>query len=196
MAKKFKVDDIVRGIKGNGHSITNEHMIKGKVVSTYKDQVGVYKMKVRVLEHINPWLVDDIEYTVDNSTSKFELVKKVPEVIVIYRKDNKVIAHNKATDEKAEAKCSLEDKFDFNVGAKLAFSRLMCELEPEDTWYNGKVVCVDNDLNKTLYTVGKIYEFKDGYMIADNGYSKPYRAVKSFKDFMTITASKFIEVVE
>ena len=47
------------------------------------------------------------------------------ETIVIYRKDNEVIALDKRTGKKAIAKCSSEDTFDFNVGAKLAFDRLM-----------------------------------------------------------------------
>lgn len=47
------------------------------------------------------------------------------ETIVIYRKDNKVIALDKKTGKKAIAKCSPEDAFDFNIGAKLAFDRLM-----------------------------------------------------------------------
>jgi hypothetical protein len=47
------------------------------------------------------------------------------ETIVIYRKDNEVIALDKRTGKKAIAKCSPEDTVDFNVGAKLAFDRLM-----------------------------------------------------------------------
>lgn len=47
------------------------------------------------------------------------------ETIVIYRKDNEVIALDKGTGKKAIAKCSPEDTFDFNIGAKLAFERLM-----------------------------------------------------------------------
>ena len=49
----------------------------------------------------------------------------VNETIVIYRKDRDVIAVDKVTGDKAIAKCSQEDTFDFNVGAKLAFDRLM-----------------------------------------------------------------------
>lgn len=49
------------------------------------------------------------------------------ETIVIYRKDNKVIALDKSTGEKAEAKCNPADEFDFRTGAKLAFNRLMGE---------------------------------------------------------------------
>lgn len=56
-----------------------------------------------------------------------DLVKTQNETIVIYRKDNKVIALDKSTGEKAEAKCNPADEFDFRTGAKLAFNRLMGE---------------------------------------------------------------------
>lgn len=54
------------------------------------------------------------------------------DTIVIYRKDNEVIALNKATGDKAAAKCSPEDEFDFYVGAKLAFQRLLGETPDEN----------------------------------------------------------------
>ena len=47
------------------------------------------------------------------------------ETIVIYRKDNEVVSLDKRTGKKAIAKCSPEDTFDFNIGAKLAFDRLI-----------------------------------------------------------------------
>lgn len=56
-----------------------------------------------------------------------DLVKTQNETIVIYRKDNKVIALDKSTGEKAEASCNPADEFDFRTGAKLAFNRLMGE---------------------------------------------------------------------
>ena len=55
------------------------------------------------------------------------LEKVESENIVIYRKDNKVIALDKSTGEKAEANCNPADEFDFRTGAKLAFNRLMGE---------------------------------------------------------------------
>lgn len=54
-------------------------------------------------------------------------LEKVDTTIVIYRKDNKVIALDKSTGEKAEANCNPADEFDFRTGAKLAFNRLMGE---------------------------------------------------------------------
>ena len=61
-----------------------------------------------------------------------ELVERKPnECIVIYRKDSDVIALDKCTGKKAVAKCSPDDEFDFNIGAKLAFERLEA-LEKQD----------------------------------------------------------------
>lgn len=61
-----------------------------------------------------------------------ELVERKPnECIVIYRKDSDVIALDKRTGKKAVAKCSPDDEFDFNIGAKLAFVRLAA-LEKQD----------------------------------------------------------------
>lgn len=57
-----------------------------------------------------------------------DMLEKVgSETIVIYRNDNKVIALDKSTGEKAEANCNHADEFDFRTGAKLAFNRLMGE---------------------------------------------------------------------
>lgn len=56
-----------------------------------------------------------------------DLVNHQNETIVIYSNDNKVVALDKTTGEKAEAKCNPADEFDFRTGAKLAFIRLMGE---------------------------------------------------------------------
>jgi hypothetical protein len=66
--------------------------------------------------------------------------------------------------------------------------------------YNGKVVCVDNCANKGCYTVGKIYQFKDGAITCDDGfvinYDGHHNKFYSFEDFANFSGSKFIEVVE
>ncbi|WP_405380198.1 hypothetical protein [Phascolarctobacterium sp.] len=63
--------------------------------------------------------------------------------------------------------------------------------------YNGKVVCVDNGQNTGLYTVGKLYKFKDGIMVADNGKKYPTaQEIYSFEDWARWTGSKFIEIKE
>lgn len=63
----------------------------------------------------------------NHAEDALDLVKTQNETIVIYRKDNKVIALDKSTGEKAEAKCNPADEFDYRTGAKLAFNRLMGE---------------------------------------------------------------------
>lgn len=47
------------------------------------------------------------------------------ETIVIYSKEREVIALDKATGDKAIARCNPADEYDFQIGAKLAFDRLM-----------------------------------------------------------------------
>lgn len=62
--------------------------------------------------------------------------------------------------------------------------------------YDGKVVCADNNLNQGIYTVGKIYQFVDGYITGDNGQKYPQDPVHDFAEWEKWTSSKFIEVVE
>ena len=63
--------------------------------------------------------------------------------------------------------------------------------------YNGKVVCVDNVGNERNYTIGKIYEFKDGLLTTNCGHKLPLNnPVQSFEEWSKFTCSKFIEVVE
>lgn len=76
----------------------------------------------------SPW---DVEKMV---TAK-EFLNEVQEnrVIVIYRKDNSVFAVEKINGNPArtaEARCCPEDSFNFDVGAELAFERLIGELPP------------------------------------------------------------------
>lgn len=52
-------------------------------------------------------------------------LEPVNETIVIYRKDREVIAVDKTTGYKAIARCNPADEYDFHIGAKLAFERLM-----------------------------------------------------------------------
>lgn len=117
--------------------------------------------------------------------------------IIIYRSGNKVVAKDCKTNKECISRCHPDDEFDFNVGAKLAFDRLVGNVEskpePKPKYYNGKVVCVDSFTELT--TKGKIYEFVDGYLTYDTG-DKSCDAVHSFEDICKSFMSKFIEVVE
>ena len=125
MAKcKFKVGDKVKPTKDNDYHITGQDMELGVV--TYVGKCGAFcddDMKVKVLKHKN-------KYHVGKTFSvQSRAFKKFNETIVIYRDDNEVTALDKSTGKKAIARCNPADEFDFHIGAKLAFSRLMGEPE-------------------------------------------------------------------
>lgn len=108
---KFKVGDRYK----SGYFADNDAVIEITEISGgtvfYKDVVG----ESIGLKH----------FQIDSIFSA--TLEKVDTTIVIYRKDNKVIALDKSTGEKAEANCNPADEFDFRTGAKLAFNRLMGE---------------------------------------------------------------------
>lgn len=67
----------------------------------------------------------------------------------------------------------------------------------EEPLYNGRVVCVDNNGNDLTYTVGKIYEFKDGKLTQDNGNVFPMLTeIKTFKDWEELSGAKWLEIKE
>lgn len=85
----------------------------------------------------------------------------------------------------ATAKCSSDDAFEFNTGARLAFDRLIEESKPKEEkpkYYNGKVVCVETRPH-WAYTVGKIYEFVDGQLKNDNGYKTPIERISTLDEW-------------
>lgn len=111
---------------------------KFKVGERYTSKLFVDKGAVIEITEISGDVVsykDIVGRTFTTHEKKFEngsvfsdMLKKVgSETIVIYRNDNKVVALDKSTGEKAEAKCNPADEFDFRTGAKLAFNRLMGE---------------------------------------------------------------------
>lgn len=85
---------------------------------------------------------------------------------------------------KATAKCNPVDQFSYDEGARIAFERLQgrdpfasTNVEPEQKYYNGKVVCIKTDY--PWWTVGKVYNVVDGVITADDGdkypkYGDPY----------------------
>lgn len=121
MSKKFKVGDRVVGV-GVVAGKNIEGLI-GTVVKTQSDGYGI-DFDLNIGGHScsgnarpqHGWFVCE---------SHLKSLKD--EIIVIHRKDNEVIAHNKITGKTALAKCSPEDKFDFGFGAKLALERLFAK---------------------------------------------------------------------
>lgn len=104
------------------------------------------------------------------------------ECIVIYRKDDEVIALDKSTGEKATAKCNPSDEFDFKIGAKIAFERLLANIGSTE-YYNGTIVFNKND--GSCITAGRLYDVKNGKIRLDNGCIFPNIAT-----FMTLADIK------
>ena len=95
----------------------------------------------------------------------------------------------------AKAVCSKDDTFDFDVGAKLAMERL---LEEKPKLYNGRVVCVSSGLYSLGYTKGKIYHFKNGYTVDDDGTTRPTCCIpiEDFEGLKRKYPGVWLEVVE
>ena len=206
-------------------------------------------------------------YVNTKKISATEFLKENKETIVIYRNGSETIALEKNTGRKAVAKCSAEDTYNFEIGAKLALTRLFPEpvrevdryaevgeyikitnpigaigkykkgdilrvkeafpptkgtihyvkcyganivirydeyvvlenYKPEEKpqeYYNGKVVCVGTEYINFGYTVGRIYEIKDGTLKDDDGDVRPRDKSNKIRKLEDYTAAKFIELVE
>lgn len=85
------------------------------------------------------------------------------------------------------AKCSPDDQFDLYTGCELALRRALGaeKKEPKEPekpkYYNGKMVCVNRGVYN-WWTVGKIYEYKDGFVTADDGDKYPKYSCEPYKD--------------
>jgi hypothetical protein len=196
---KFKVGDIVEVLDGR-----NIKHYTGGWGYGVKRHVG----EIKKIRDIVIFPDDRVAYRLADLFVIFDerglkKVKHKNESIVIYRKDNEVVALNKATGETATARCNPIDTFDFNIGAKLAFERLMGIEEPveqgERKPYNGKVVCIKVAFgNRGAHTLGKIYEIKNGKLILDNGNTVPIssRRFYSVEDLNLYSSSEWLEIVE
>jgi hypothetical protein len=130
MKCKFKIGDIVH-CKVKGHYYTSdENDWVGRVVGFDVPKMNDWDMAVETIKAIDhPFsklFVRSNEFELvnkDASTEELHITVKGNETIAVYKHDGKT--------EKAVAKCSPEDKFDFKVGAKLALERLgIIEDEP------------------------------------------------------------------
>lgn len=176
---KFKIGDRVRAIKrcDELNLIGYEGVVK--CVSTGRCAIGVEFDKYFTYGHNLDgrgkkghcrWCEE----------SSLELIKD--ETIVIYRKGNKVVALDKRTGKKAVAKCSPDDTFDFNVGAKLAFERLTKNV-------TFRLLSIKDSM---LAEKGKVYEFVDGVTTwRDGTHSNEYDDINEFKRKNSITYDEY-----
>lgn len=195
---KYKIGDKVRvrddlelgkWYSMNNHTFSdfvNSKMItfKGKEVTILADNCyGMYRIKE-----------DNGDYHwTDEMFSG--LATSLPKVVITT--DGKTTTAKMYEDKKvlktAKTQCSPEDTFDFAVGAKIAFDRLMKNVE-----MNIKVICI-NDVPRSDFTKGKIYTVKNGFLYgnserfgADVLEKEPFESIKQINDIMT---PQFVEVL-
>ena len=119
MRREFKV--------GERYSYSNTHFGKGIIeISNVQEDVILFKdikgkCGVANFFHVGSQLAHELKRLTPHDS------------IVIYRKDNEIIALDKSTGEKALAKCNPNDEFDFHAGAKLAFQRLMGDYKTDES---------------------------------------------------------------
>lgn len=187
---KYKVGDKVRIVSKWGEGCCqslNGGMDKwlGKVMTVRYVGIKLYRM------------VEDIEdndwggwFWAENCIAGLACENK----IVITSDGEKTLARlydGKKVVKTTTAKCSPDDKFDFETGATIAFDRLFDKYEKEESkYFNGKVVCVDEYIG---FTVGKIYEFVDGQCLDDQKTLRPTCA--KCKDLQLFNGT-FIPLVE
>ena len=157
MKHKFYVGDVVKPNKkaDENYTITNTSGVREAIVTELRD----YTMDIKIIK--GSCSVGEV-FTVEEKY--FDLVRKAKqETIVIYRNDNKVVALDKTTGEKAEAKCNPADEFDFRTGAKLAFNRLMGEdVKPDDCVREVKRKAKVGEYVKVVNAKPAILSYKNG----------------------------------
>lgn len=157
MKHKFHVGDVVKPNKkaDENYTITTTSVVREAIVTELRD----YTMDIKIIK--GSCSVGEV-FTVEEKY--FDLVRKAKqETIVIYRNDNKVVALDKTTGEKAEAKCNPADEFDFRTGAKLAFNRLMGEdVKPDDCVREVKRKAKVGEYVKVVNAKPAILSYKNG----------------------------------
>lgn len=167
---KYKVGDRVRIV--SKWSKTYSQIASGKMdkwlgkIMTVRDVGNMsYKMVEDIRENKGDgWYWSDYCIAGLACENKIVITTDGTETLARFYKGNKVI-------KTATAKCSPDDKFSFETGAKIAFERLFDSEEKEEPkYFNGKAVCVNKYAG---FTIGKIYEFVDGRCFDDQKKERP-----------------------
>lgn len=120
-------------------------------------------------------LVSRPDYGHKKKPGVYVIDKKFPKIVITTDgHETRCIRYNPdGTKIETVAACHPEDNFDFDIGAKLAFSR-MYNL-PDDSAkpdvVDGDYICIKNAGGG--FTVGKIYHFDNGYTFDNDGDQRP-----------------------
>lgn len=183
-ARKFKIGDKVIGNKNNCYLITREGW-KGKVIDLLADDK--IRVKGEAFGRINAFVVNEEAFDLLKCEKKIVITSDGTTTTAKFYEGDKVIRS-------AEATCSTDDEFKFEVGAELAFNRLIKTQPEEKKFWSGKDICTDNK-GYSFYTTGKIYEVKNGTLFDDfGGYA--FEKLTCIGDLKKKSKAKWLEVVE
>jgi hypothetical protein len=162
----------------------------GKVTKVNKN--GTFSAKGKCHLYPNPIVFDNLK------PEYFDLYTKDQPTKIVITTDGKTTTakmyRDKSVVKVETTKCHPDDRFDFMVGARVAFDRLVGEKKEEPKYYNGKVVCLNNG-GISHYTSGKIYQFVDGLITNDKGQTIAWR-MNSFDEWNRDSMGDWLEVVE
>ena len=175
---KFKVGDKVRVKKDLvvGHDYGEDRLY-------FNSEMEVLRGKVFTVKYCNNfcYILEGAGGWGFNEAMLEPVNDAVPEKLVIYRDNNKTVAKYYKGDKTvtAEAKCSPEDEFDFEYGAKLAMDRAIEKMKEEEIGYSW-VRCVGYRQKREFnFTVGGKYKiFSNGRITDDTGYTFSARGTK------------------
>ncbi len=185
---EFQLEETIGVIKRNGNTIT-VHMgdLHGTAKCSPDDQFDLYTgcelALRRALEAekkeqkttVYPYKFEigkrykvSVKAATNNKASMYYRKKNIPNWILEH--DGEEVSVNNARNATASG---------------FLFSAIWCEeiKEPEKPkYYNGKMVCVENGGFNSWWTVGKIYEYKDGIVTADDGDERPQNGQEPYRD--------------
>lgn len=178
---EFEREETIGVIKRNGNTIT-VHMgdLHGTAKCSPDDQFDLYTGCELALRRA-------LENEAPAYPEKFESGKRYKVSIRAYRRVYKDIPEWMSDNEGKEV--NVVSPYVAICGSLIYISSWCEEItetekpaEPEKPkYYNGKMVCVDNG-GFSWWTVGKIYEYKDGVVTTDDGDKYPYTKNKPYKD--------------
>lgn len=180
---EFQREETIGVIKRNGNTIT-VHMgdLRGTAKCSPDDQFDLYTGCELALRRALG--KKDIEAPV--YSEKFESGKRYKVSIREYRR-NKVIPAWMSDNEGKEVNVVSRDtatcgSFVYHVSWCEEIKEPEKHTDPEKPkYYNGKMVCVNRGVYN-WWTVGKIYEYKDGIVTADDGCKYPKLGLEPYRD--------------
>lgn len=143
---------------------------------------------------------------VHGNESVLESKMEYPSIVITCkgRKTKAVLKRSNEVLRCATASCHLEDDFDQYVGASIALGRLFDRPVDMDAYertehsdmskpFEGKAVCVEKNESCPIskrFTIGKVYEFSNEYVVGDNGTR--YVAASTMDENWVVLGAKFI----